>query len=412
MKRLHDLLLAVTVYEINSGFFIATTRQLRVREVRVVSNLIQTTKTGQVDLLLLPFVRAADEAEAERLLSELITGHATPLVNKIINYKMRDAGRANSRNETWSEPEDIQSDVMLQLVQRLRNFRVDYAERPISDFNSYVAVTTYNACDRYISRKYPQRRRLKNGLRYLLAHREGFALWQDERSNWLGGFRRWQENAPASKAEANSHRTDAQVSIHRLQQLRDDPRAFARQINAHPHWNDPKHAYELLDAIFNWAGAPVELDLLTGVVAVWWNVTDETVEIDGGSSHEKQDEGGGVQIADARTGVAVETERRIYLKRLWDEITQLQPRQRAALLLNLRDENGRGVIDLWIIVGVATTQAIALTLEMRVEEFAALWSEMPLDDNRIAARLGVARQQVINLRKSARERLARRMKGF
>ena len=377
-----------------------------------MSNLSQIMKTGQVDLLLLPFVRAANQAEAERLLSELVAGHAIPIVNKIINYKMRGATQATSRNKTWSEAEDIQSEVMLQLVQRLRNFRADYAERPINDFESYVAVTTYNACDRYISRKYPQRRRLKNGLRYLLTHREGLALWQDERSNWLCGFRHWQGNAPASAAEMDVHRTDAQVAITRLQQLRDDPRAFARQTNVRPQWNNPKHAYELLDAIFNWTGAPVELDLLTNVVAHWWNVTDETVEIDGSSSHEKQDEAGGVQIADARPGVAVETERRIYLKRLWEEISELPPRQRAALLLNLRDENGRGVIDLWIIVGIATTQAVAMMLEMRVEEFAALWSEMPLDDNRIAARLGVARQQVINLRKSARERLARRMKGF
>ena len=35
--------------------------------------------------------------------------------------------------------------------------------------------------------------------------------------------------------------------------------------------------------------------------------------------------------------------------------------------------------------------------------------QMPLDDLTIAARLGVTRQQVINLRKSARARLTRRM---
>lgn len=370
-------------------------------------------ETKQVDALLLPFVRAAEQAESERLLSELITAHAAPIVTKIVNYKMRGAGHTASRAEALTEAEDVQSEVMLQLVQRLQNFRADYVERPISNFDSYVAVTTYNACDRYISRKYPQRRRLKNGLRYLLTHRQGFSLWQDEQSNWVGGLSDWQARSHKGKAEKNAGANVNQTAINRLQQLRADARAFARDMNASSDWNDPKHAYELLEAIFSWTGAPVELDLLAGVVAVWWNVTDETVEIDGGGDDDdRRDESLDAQIADARPDAAVETERRLYLKRLWDEIAELPPRQRTALLLNLRDENGRGVVDLWMIVGLATPESIAATLGMGVEEFAALWSELPFDDNRIAAHLGLTRQQIINLRKSARERLARRMKGF
>jgi hypothetical protein len=38
-----------------------------------------------------------------------------------------------------------------------------------------------------------------------------------------------------------------------------------------------------------------------------------------------------------------------------------------------------------------------------------LWKELPLDDLTIAGRLGATRQQVINLRKSARARLVRRL---
>jgi len=37
---------------------------------------------------------------------------------------------------------------------------------------------------------------------------------------------------------------------------------------------------------------------------------------------------------------------------------------------------------------------------------------LPLEDAAIAERLGLTRQQVINLRKSARARLARRMRGL
>ena len=52
-----------------------------------------------------------------------------------------------------------------------------------------------------------------------------------------------------------------------------------------------------------------------------------------------------------------------------------------------------------------------MTLLTAVEEFAALWNELPLADNAVAARLGCTRQQVINLRMAARKRLGHRLEG-
>ena len=51
-------------------------------------------------------------------------------------------------------------------------------------------------------------------------------------------------------------------------------------------------------------------------------------------------------------------------------------------------------------------------LSMSAEQFSQLWDELPLDDASIARLFGITRQQVINLRKTARERLARRMKAI
>lgn len=353
-------------------------------------------ETRQIDDLLLPFTKTPDELESERLLSRLITEHAAPIVRKILKYKTR---RAASINEAEQEAEEISSDVMLQLVQRLQNFRSDYAARPIEDFSGYVAVVTYNAYDRFVSRKYPNRRRLKNGLRYLLTHRAEFAAWQTGEGNFVGGFSGWQHNHSASES-----------SSVRVQTLRDDARAFAEE-NYNRDWHDAKRGYELLTAIFEWTDAPVELDLLVSIVADWWNVTDETIEIDGANRTDEK-ENAGLQIADTRADASIENERRVYLKKLWDEIAELPVRQRAAILLNMRDEGGRGIVDLWLIVGVASAQTMAGILELTAEKFAGLWRKLPLDDNQIAAHLGLTRQQVINLRKSARERLARRMKTF
>ena len=359
------------------------------------------TEAVQSDPLLLPFVRAEEGAESERLLAALIAEHADPIVNRIVGYKVR-AGRGGGER---AEAEDVRGEVMLQLVRRLYSFHTDYAERPIRDFGAYVAAAAYNACDRHISRKYPQRRRLKNGLRYLLTHRPGFALWQTGSGAWVAGPHEWR--AGASHLEGEFVREGAGG---RLQQLRDDPRVFARGRDLNADLSDQKNAYELLSAVFSWAAEPVELDLLTGVVAEWWGVTDETVEVEAGAR--EGEDARGLQLTDSRPEPSAEAERRAYLERLWREVVSLPPRQRAALLLHLRDEQGRACIDLWTLTGVADAPAVAEALGMPVEEFAELWNELPLDDNSIAARLGLTRQQVINLRKSARERLSRRMKDF
>jgi hypothetical protein len=68
------------------------------------------------------------------------------------------------------------------------------------------------------------------------------------------------------------------------------------------------------------------------------------------------------------------------------------------------------VITLLPATGAATFEQIALALEIPVAEFEQLWAQLPLDDLYLADYLGATRQQVINLRKTARERLLKRMK--
>ena len=80
--------------------------------------------------------------------------------------------------------------------------------------------------------------------------------------------------------------------------------------------------------------------------------------------------------------------------------------------INLKDPEGRGCIALFPAIGIATFRQLAEALEMSAEKLAEIWNELPLEDTKIAELLQLTRQQVINVRKSARERLARRLKGF
>jgi len=123
----------------------------------------------------------------------------------------------------------------------------------------------------------------------------------------------------------------------------------------------------------------------------------------------------GIGAVDAEVQVGpVESSSRDYhlrLEQIWREALDLPLRQRLALPLNLRAPEGGDALRLLPETDVAAKDEIAEALEMPLAELVALWEALPLDDATIASWLGVTRQQVINLRKSARQRLGRRASG-
>src|SRR5262249_10151141 len=156
--------------------------------------------------------------------------------------------------------------------------------------------------------------------------------------------------------------------------------------------SNPSGLADLVVTIFTQTDHPIELDDLVDIVAGACGVKDMAQQSI--SCDEDADPFAG--IAERRADVAAEVDHRLFLKWLWEEILQLPARQRMALLLNLRDEQGGGVAALLPITGVATIRQIAGALDMAAEEFARLWPRLPLDDAGIAGLLGITRQQVIN----------------
>lgn len=334
----------------------------------------------QSDVLLSPFLNATSEAESQNLLTSLLEEQAGPVIKRIIRRKLDD--------RPGQEAEDVYGEVVTQLVERLRLCKACPVSDGIRDFRNYVAVTTFNACHELLRSRYPERRRLKNRLRYLLTHHAAFSLWQTPEAYWVGGFATWttrREIATAGK----------------LQQLYDAPEILGSPATG----RDVSCAtlLDLLEAIFREVGAPVEFEGLVNSVADLQRIKDVATPT---NFDEQEGRGRG-----ASESFVVEIEHRSYLRRLWSEIVQLPLNQRIALLLNLRDIND-GVVMLLPVTGVATIQQIGETLQIPAEEFSRLWNGLPLDDAAIAQRLRVTRQGVINLRKSARARLFRRMSGI
>lgn len=317
----------------------------------------------QADDLLEFFLGCTPEQEPARL-SLLLSNQAEPLIDEILNYKIR--RYASFRDDA----EDLRNEILVALLSRLRKMRETQDSGQIRNFKDYVAVTAYNACSEYFRRRSPLRRSMRSRLKYILESDADFALWS-RGSEWLCGQSQWKGRDDACPRE-----NIPVLSLQKQGSERDVLRQLFRAVNA-----------------------PVLLEDLLDAFSLSWQVKDVGMEdVDSSIPAQNRMEAALVQ--------------RSFLERAWTEICQLPVKQRAALLLSLRDENGDGMLTVLPATGIASLRKIAKALEMPAEELAGLWRGLPLDDLRIASLLGVTRQQVINLRKSARDRLGRRIQWF
>ena len=299
--------------------------------------------------MLTRLIEAKDEASRAAALEALVA-RAAPLIEAILSRYMKAVGSAEDLR-------DLQATAMLRLVRRLDE--VPRGEKgAIVSFDDFVAMLAFNAANDLLRDRFPARTRLKNRVRYVLKHSERFSSWRSP-AGVVAGSSAWRGSSPV---------------------------AFQETVEL-PRDDDVESA---LAALFERAGAPMLLDDAVDAIAAAWGVAESQVV----SFEPAADE--------------APADQRDMLIRLWSEIRALRPQQRAALLLNLRDRDS-SVIEIFISIGAATIDELAAELEMTVEELAALWNSLPLDDNTIAARLGLTRQQVINLRRAARDRLARRL---
>ncbi|HMG32694.1 MAG TPA: hypothetical protein VKM94_02055 [Blastocatellia bacterium] len=342
-----------------------------------------------IDSLLEPILHPASKESADQLLADLITLHAEPLIKGIIRYKLH----LSAFNATQqAEIEDLYQDVLVKLLTELDRLREDPVQHPIEDVRGLAAIIAHRTCSGWLRRRFPERHAFKSRLYYLLTRQKGFALWRDDVGTLLAGFSSWRAS-------------DVQASSRSLTQVAEDNLLLSR---IESHREAERHgSAEMLSEIFNHVGSPVEFEELVSVLANIWHIKVQPLESTDEGEHEAA-----LASAGGQADTSWQVEKRMFLVRLWEELGELPANQRAALLLNLRDQQGRGCIALFPATGVATVRQLADVLNIPAERFVDLWNELPLEDSRIAELCGLTRQQVINARKSGRERLSRRLKGF
>ena len=331
------------------------------------------------DPLLAAFLAAGSPAESERLLGQLLKEQAAPVIARVLHHKI---GRSNATGN--NDVADLTSAAREELITRLLAVRGGENPREIRNFRGYVAAVAYNVWAQHLRTANPGRAMLLNRVRYLLENRttqRGFAMWDGRAGERLCGL--------------ESARTNPQpvATTPKLQLLAIDPFAVAREAFAGRDWRRLNLA-ELLAGLFRWLETGVELRHLLDALVELLEVSDEIVSIEADSAITRGD-----AFVDAATPAIDVLKWTEYLRWLWAEIGRLPMRQRSAFLLH------SDVVRELDLHGIATLREIAAALEFAPEEFARIWSELPQDDVTIGHRLQLQRQQVINLRRAAREHL-------
>lgn len=353
----------------------------------------------EIDKLLIPLLES-DGEQYDNLLNALVRDYAEPLISKIIGSKMQVSAHGHYNSHRKQDTEDLKSASILKLLIQLELMRTDPVDYGITSFPSFVAKITYNECNQYFRDQYPLRHSLKKRIHYQISKRTELDLWEVGHEKYAGliGWR----NHEVKRSESPA-----------LKSLLGDASDFVLEKLAGKSPTKLPLDHVLIK-LFEWLNHPLEMELLVNSISSLLGIKDQPlVDLDKKTDPNRPK----TNVAEVVKQAELSFERELNkiaamesLQMLWKEIRQLPVLQRQALLFSLRDENGSGLITQFSSCGLASQRQIAELLEMPVNEIEELWSQFPLKDAEIARMMGTKAQQVINLRKSARERLARKLK--
>lgn len=305
-------------------------------------------------------------ATSAKSLETLLFEHAEPLIRRIVWRRLSGAISPQDR-------EDTAGDALVELIGRLESWKQG-GSRPIDDFLAYTAVIARHSCDHYLRGLNPQKYRLRNRILYLLDNFDHYDEWDNEQGRAVCGWARQTGQGPKRLDPGWYHSVPIRPGATEAEIVAQIFAQFA-----------PLLVDDLLEATARLSGlgdeTPVEWGDVEAVVPSRQPDYDERMDF------------------------------RRALEQLWAEIRELPRAQRVALLLNLRDEQGSSPLPSFPAMGIASMRQIAEALEFKPEELAGMWRKLPISDLEIARGLDLERQQVINLRKAARQRLGRRMGG-
>lgn len=348
---------------------------------------------GKGQRLLADFLDANPGKEDEATLDRLV-GAITPIVESTIGAKLGGQRMAHQREDF----QDIRGNALVALIDRFIHLKRGKRPQHLADLPAYARAVASSAFGAYLYERKPQWRRTMYRVRYILdgrSYARGFALWEDPKTGQsLCGYEAWMGRTQSGSAElASWHQSPDESRRQR----------FAREAldNSDPSEFDLE---EFLAKVFDWVGGPLPLGTLVEMVVCLRGElrTEEIPEAELGLASETGPGSSPVESAQARDDVADAAEAGELLGWLWKEVLELPINQRKALLLSL----GGGAALAAALVS-HDLEGLATALDMSLDQLPdALRQDS--SDRTIARHMRVSPRDVINLRKTARERLARR----
>ena len=333
--------------------------------------------SGAADPRLAAFLGAASEQAAAAALTAIFDD----ATERVLVEAVRRGLLGSSRRP--ADADDVISETRVRLIRRLWVLRRD-GGGIIEDFAAYVATTATRTCYAHLRARFPARTRFRNQVRYSVLRHPDTVLEPDAQGVWHCRSKAIRRAAPRGSTHDFLEAPAVFLSRERIDRSLPLP--------------------QLVAALLARIDTAIELDRLVDALANVMGVVDAVPAGDHPDAEGRALE----RVPDPAPGAARELSDREELQALWQEVELLPANQRIALLLNLRDPDGGSALHALPATGLVAMADIARLLEIDDRELKALWDQLPLDDLTIAARLGLTRQQVINLRKSARARLARR----
>lgn len=303
----------------------------------------------------------------------------------VLGARERMRRRLAGRGVPAEEMDDLCQEALERLLYAARH-REAIGDAPIGNLDAYTLTVADSVFEDYLRRTRPNWHRLKRRLVYLLDGKAGgtlFARWKLT-ADWLGGFARWR-GLPFLLSP-------------RYLTLLENRDAFCQQAFA-DRAPEQTPLPELLASLCRWLGTPLEINDLTTRIAALQNLSEPTLlQLEGAPNDNAPERWLAADTEEIASKVVNALSDEAFRVRLWQIISDLPMRQRVALLLGMTPDT---------LLLLARVGVLADALEWPRAALQTLWPSLPLADAAIAPYLDATPKQVANLRKCARERIAR-----
>lgn len=346
-----------------------------------------TTESCQV---LSELMATQDPVAAEVLLVCLVESVIEPAATHFVRGRFRIAVNNNNDLALNQDALDIVSEVKVAMISILKRMKSSPDLTQIDSLEGYTVTVARNTYSEYLRKKCPNRFRLRNQIRYIIAKTDGLQMSSDNGAGaFCGMVDDFGENGqpellpiPADRSTSDLQRV--------LLRLGKDPNRIGLG--------------ELVAFILREIGRPIAFDDFVNVIGELRGLKEP-------AAVELTDD---VRQNSNVTDPIGTIDRKAFLRAVLDELADMPLRHRRALLLHFTDDHDDNLLMMFVFDGVASVRELAGLTELPADDFAAMWNRLPLADNEIAELMGLERQQVINLRQSARRSLRSRLsnRGF